>query len=179
MLNSNKWKVETDIAIHCLNYTFYNKSNIFNYIRQLELAILELRTMVKQDLISLDRTMTGKLSVYLIPPLMLKNILMNVTSYFSDCYTLCVNLQQNNIKLFYEFMDIFLLADYNSTNLVMLITMKTFDRHFYLYKLNTFLHNISNLDNYINLTAGHDNLVTDDSNQRFLLWKEADIKKYR
>jgi len=26
------------------------------------------------------------------------------------------------------------------------------------------------------LTAGHDNLTLDDSNQRFLLWKEADIK---
>ena len=48
-----------------------------------------------------------------------------------------------------------------------------------MYKLNTFPYKISNLDNYIQLTAEYDNLVLDDSNQHFLLWKEADIKKCR
>jgi len=79
MPDSNKWKDETDIAIHWLNYTLYNHSSIFTYIRQLEFAILQVRTMVKEVLISLDSTMTGKLSMNLIPPVMLRNILMNVT----------------------------------------------------------------------------------------------------
>ena len=35
-----------------------------------------------------------------------------MTSYFPDGYTLCATLQQNNINLFYEFMDISVLADY-------------------------------------------------------------------
>jgi len=100
MRDSNKWKDGTDIAIHWLNYTFYNQSNIFTYIRQLEFAILELQTMVKEVLISLDSTMTGKFSMNLFPPVVLRNILMNVTSYFPDAYTLCVSLQQNNINLF-------------------------------------------------------------------------------
>jgi len=30
--------------------------------------------------------------------------------------------------------------------------------------------------NYLELTAEHDNLILDDSNQHFRLWKEADIK---
>jgi len=106
MLNSNKWKDETDIAIHWLNYTLHNQSNTFTYIHQLEFSILELQTMVKQVLISLDSTMTGKLSINLISHVMLSNILKNVASYFPDGYTLCVSLQQNNINLFYEFMDI-------------------------------------------------------------------------
>jgi hypothetical protein len=46
MLDLNKRKNETNIAIRWLNYTFYNQSNIFTYIRQLEFAILELRTAV-------------------------------------------------------------------------------------------------------------------------------------
>lgn len=179
MLDSNKWKDETDIAIHWLNYTIFNQSNTFAHIRQLEFAILELRTMVKEVLISLDSTMTGKLSMNLIPPVMLRNILKNVTSYFPDGYTLCVSLQRNNINLFYEFMDISVLADHNSVKLVMLVPLKTFERHFYLYKLITFPHKISNLDNYIQLIAEHDNLVLDDSNQRFLLWKETDVRKCR
>jgi len=54
MLDSNKWKDDTDIAIHWLNYTLYNQSNTFTYVRQLEFAILELRTMVKEVLISLE-----------------------------------------------------------------------------------------------------------------------------
>jgi len=58
----------------------------------------------------------------------------------------------------------------------MLITLKTFDRYFYLYKLITLHYKTSNLDNYIQLTAEYDNLVLDDSNQRFLLWKKSDRK---
>jgi len=123
--------------------------------------------------------MTGKLSMDLIPLVMSRNILKNVTSYFPDGYTLCVSLQQNNINLFYEFMDISVLADYHSVELVMLIPLKTFERHFYLYKLITCTYKISNLGNYIQVTAEYDNLVLDDSNQRFLLWKGADIKKCR
>jgi hypothetical protein len=37
MLDSNKWKDETDIAIHWLNYSLYNHSNTFTYIRQIGL----------------------------------------------------------------------------------------------------------------------------------------------
>jgi hypothetical protein len=111
-LDSNKWMDETDITIHLLNYTLYNQSNTFTYISQLEFAILELRTMVKEVLISLDSTMTGKLSMNLIPRVMLKNILKNVTFYFPDGYIICFSLQQNNINLFYEFMDVSVFADY-------------------------------------------------------------------
>jgi hypothetical protein len=94
MLDSNKWKDETDMAIHWLNYNIFNQSNTITYIRQLELAILELRTMVKEVLISLDSTMTGKLSRNLIPAVMLRNNLKNATSYFPDGYTLCVSLNR-------------------------------------------------------------------------------------
>jgi len=99
-LDSNKWKEETDIAIHWLNYTLYNPSSIFTYVRQLEFVILELRNLVKEVLISLDSTMTMKLHMNLIPSVMLRDILKNVTSYFPDGYTLRVSLQQNNINLF-------------------------------------------------------------------------------
>ena len=34
MLDSNKWKDETYIAIHWLNYTIFNQSTTFTYIRQ-------------------------------------------------------------------------------------------------------------------------------------------------
>jgi hypothetical protein len=95
--------------------------------------------MVKDILISLDSTMTGKLSMNLVPSVMLRNILKNVTSYFPDGYTLCANLQQNNINLFYEFIDISVRADHYSVKLVMPIPLKTFERLFYLYKLITFL----------------------------------------
>jgi len=40
MLDSNKWKDETDRAINWLNYTIYHQSNTFANIRQLEFAIL-------------------------------------------------------------------------------------------------------------------------------------------
>jgi len=109
--------------------------------------------MVKEVLISLDNTMTGKLSMNLIPPVILRNILKNVTSYFPDGYTLCVSLQQNNINLFYEFMDVAVLAGHHSIKLIMSIPLKTFQRHFYLYKLITFPFKIPNLGNFIQLSS--------------------------
>jgi hypothetical protein len=72
----------------------------------------------------------------------LRNILKNVTFYFPDGYTLCVNLQEDNINLFYEFMDIFVFADYNGLKLVMLIPLKTFERQFCLLQADHLpLHN--------------------------------------
>jgi hypothetical protein len=50
-LDSNKWKDETDLAIHWLNYTLYHQSSIFTYVRQLEFAILEIRNLVNEVLI--------------------------------------------------------------------------------------------------------------------------------
>jgi len=81
----------------------------------------------------------------LIPPFMLRTSLKNVTCYFPGGYTLCVSLQQN-INLFYEFMDISVFADYYSAKLVMLIYLTTFET-FLLDKLITFPHKISYLDN--------------------------------
>ena len=34
MLDSNKWKGETYLAIHLLNYTIFNQSTTLTYIRQ-------------------------------------------------------------------------------------------------------------------------------------------------
>ena len=67
----------------------------------------------------------------------------------------------------------------HTLKLVIIILLKTFERYFSLYTVITFSHKNSNLDNYIQLTAKPDNLVLADSNQRFLLWKEADIQKCR
>ena len=72
----------------------------------------------------MDSTMAGKFSMNLIPPVMLRIILKNLTSYFPDGYTLYVSLQQKIINLFYEFMDIAVLADHHSVKLVMLIPLK-------------------------------------------------------
>jgi hypothetical protein len=114
MIDSDKWKDKTEVAIHWLNYTIHNQSHTFTYIRQLEFAILEVRSMVRETLISLDNSMRGKLSMNLISPVMLRNIFRNVTSYLPDGYSLCTSLQQNNIHLFYEFMDISVVADHHS-----------------------------------------------------------------
>ena len=40
MLDLNKWKDETDIVIHWMNYIIYNQSNTFTYVCQLEFTIL-------------------------------------------------------------------------------------------------------------------------------------------
>lgn len=74
------------------------QSNTFAYICELEFAVLELQIMVKEVLISLDNTMTEKLSMNLIPLVMLQNILKNITYYFPDGYTSRASIQHINIK---------------------------------------------------------------------------------
>ena len=63
---------------------------------------------------------------------MLRNILKNVTSYLADGYTSCASLQRN-INLFYEFMDISVLAEHHSVKLVMLVALETLEKHFCSY----------------------------------------------
>lgn len=124
----HKWMTVTTATLHgrlaWCHHTIYNQSNTFAYIHQLEFAILESWIIVKEIWISLDIFMTGKLSINLIPPVMLWNILKNVTYYFPDGYSLCASLQQNNINLFYEFMDISVLAYHRSVKSVMLIPFR-------------------------------------------------------
>jgi hypothetical protein len=177
MLDSNRWKDETDLAIHWLNYTLFNQSTTFTYVRQLEFSILELKANVREMLSSLDVTMTGKLSMNLIPPTVLKNIMKNVTSYFPDGYTLCVSLKQDTFYKLYEFLDISVLVDFHSIKLILHLPLKTFERHFYLYKLITLPYKVHGLDSYVQLTTDYEYLVLDDSNQRFLLWNEANLKR--
>lgn len=69
---------------------------------------------------------------------MLRYVLKNVMTYLPDGYTLCTSLQQNNINLFYEFMDVFVMADDYDIKLLTSVASKTFERHFQLYKLITF-----------------------------------------
>jgi uncharacterized protein YoxC len=132
MLDVNKWKDEIDVAIQWLNYTTYNQSNTFTYICQLEFAILELQTMVKEILNFFVQNYNKEIAYEFNSTCYVKKYLKNVTSYFPYGFTLCISLQQNSINLFYEFMDISVLADYNSVQLVMSIPLKTFDRHFLL-----------------------------------------------
>jgi hypothetical protein len=124
-------------------YTIYKQSNTFTYIRQL-VCYFGVINYGKRGFDFLGGTMTGKFSVNLIPPVMLRNILKYMTSYFPDGYALCDSLQQKYINLFYEFMDISVLADCYSVKMVMLIPLKTFERHFYFNELITFRYKISN-----------------------------------
>jgi hypothetical protein len=43
MLDSQKWKDETEWYIHLLNFTLYNQSSILMHIRQLEFGLLQLQ----------------------------------------------------------------------------------------------------------------------------------------
>ena len=177
MLNSQQWMNKVDATVYWLNVTLYNETSVFVYIRQLEFAILQLHTQIKDTLSGLDSTMGGKLSVNLIPPTLLQSVLRSIVAHLPDGYTLFTGIQLNDMYLYYECIDVTVFADHHNIRLLLTVPMKTFDRHFTLYRLVTLPHRVGNSRNFVQLMVDFPYLLIGDSKQRYLLYTQADVER--
>jgi len=93
-LDSNLWKDRVEVTIHWLNATLYNQTSMFVHIRQLEFAILQLLIQIRQLQNGIENSLNGRLSLSLISPETLLEILKNVTFYLPGGYNLFTNLNK-------------------------------------------------------------------------------------
>jgi hypothetical protein len=137
MLDFGKWTNKVDMTTQWLNATIFNQTSIFNYIRQLELEVLELQMRVKELVHGVEQSLTGRLSLSLISPDVLLEILRNITFFLPDGYNLISGLHRNNMYYYYEYSSIALMAHHHSVRLIVSVPLKTSDRIFNIYKIFT------------------------------------------
>ena len=84
---------------------------------------------------AMQYVMIGRVPVNLITPLMLQEMLKNVTLVLRDGYDLIIGLTPNNVYLYYEVIQTAMLADTHSFKLVLNVPLKTVGRQYELYKM--------------------------------------------
>jgi hypothetical protein len=77
-LEEQTWTNRVALSLQVLNETLLNRSRIQSYIRQTELAIIQLRNYVQNLITSLEIAFTGKLPISLVNPGMLSEILKSI-----------------------------------------------------------------------------------------------------
>ena len=82
--------------------------------------------------------MHGRLSIKLVNPIVLQNILRNVTLGLPESYGLIVSTDIENIHLYYDFNALSILANTHCINLLLHILWKSSHFHFILFKVITF-----------------------------------------
>jgi len=77
---------QTDLM--CLNLSLFGQSKIFTAVRGLEIILLHLIQQVDELFAAIQHAIQGKLSVNLIYPTTLHNILQNVSLHLHEGYEL-------------------------------------------------------------------------------------------
>jgi hypothetical protein len=80
----------------------------------------------------------GKVPLNLVKRNMLREMLKNVNMVLPEVYQLIRGVNPNNMFLYYEMVQVMLLADLHSFKLALYVPLKTVKRFFELYKMVVF-----------------------------------------
>jgi hypothetical protein len=127
-----------------LNVTFFGQSTLHSSIRRLEFTLLQIIQQVTDLLNAVQLAIQGTLSIKLISPLVLQNILRNVTLHLPQGYKLIAGTSIQDIHSYYDLATVSVVANAHCINIVLSIPLKSANRYFALFKIVT-------LPTYINL----------------------------
>jgi hypothetical protein len=129
-------KVQVDlqeIALNLLRNSKHIEST--EIIRQLEFALTQLELSIDELMFTLQYLQLGKIPLNLISPIMLRDMLKNVSLVLPEGCDLIVSLRPNNVFMYYEVIQAVMLADLHSFKLVLIVPLKTMNVQFTLYRL--------------------------------------------
>jgi len=115
----------------------------------------------------------GKLSVNLINPTTLHNILRNVSLQLPEGYELIAGTRAENIHLYYILITVTVLGNVHSVKIVIHVPLKTVDQHFAIYKLFVFPTRIC--DKLVKYSIEFPYFCLSDNQHNFMLLTEADL----
>jgi hypothetical protein len=118
-----------------LNFTLFNRSEVFMAIRQLEFSILHMSRQIDDLLAAVHYVFLGKLPLSFMGPENLMGIFRNVSLNLPDGYELAAGTSKESVHDYYDIIKTEVIADLHSFKLVMKIPLKSADRQFTLYKL--------------------------------------------
>jgi hypothetical protein len=126
-----------------LNVTICGQSEISMAVRRLEFALLQLTQQIYDLFIALQCAIQGNLSVKLIDPLTLQNILRNVILQLPEGYKLIPGSKTENIHQYYQIAKVTVAATAHCIKLIISISLETASQHFTLYKITTLPESIT------------------------------------
>jgi len=114
------------------NVTIHNQSKLY----MIEFSLLLLVQQTDKLLASIQWVLLGKLQMTFINPTILHNILQNISLHLPEYYKLIVEMQLENIHLYYDMVKVAVVANVHCAKLVVNILLKTANQHFTLHKIN-------------------------------------------
>jgi hypothetical protein len=147
-------------------------------IRELEFALTQLELSIDEFMGAMQYVMVGRVPVNLISPVMLQEMLKNVTLILPEGYELIIGLSPNNVYLYYEVIQTAMLADTHSFKLVLNVPLKTVGRQFELYKMVVLPTRILN-NTYAQYEIGKDYFAINLLQRTYLTLTELDVTQCR
>ena len=118
---------------------WYNKQReAATAVRQLEFALMKLEISIDELIDALQFVLLGKVPLNLLKPNVLQEMLKNVTMVLPEGREMIAGLNLNNMYLYYDMIQVTVLADVHSFKLVLNVPLKTVNRHFELYEIVVF-----------------------------------------
>lgn len=145
-------------------------------LHQLEFALLQLQRELNDLMYALESFMIGRLPISLFTPVSLLNILRNVSLQLPEGYSFVIDLNVNNMFLYYEYIKLMAYADFKSIKVVISVPLKTADRHFVLYKIIALPVPILNNTKFVKFTTDFSYFAIDQDERHFLSLNTEDIQ---
>jgi hypothetical protein len=102
VIQSNEQYQQINRDVMWLNLTLFGQSKIFTAVRELEFTLVHLIQRVDELFAAIQHAIQGNLSVNLINPTTLHNILQNVCLHLPEGYELIAGIRAENIHLYYS-----------------------------------------------------------------------------
>ena len=129
-----------------LDITIHAQSELFTTIRHLEFALLRLIQQLDELSNAVQCAIQGSLPINVVNPIVLLNILKNVSLQLPGGHELIAGVRSENIRLYYELVKVSIAAAPHSIRMIISVSLKTTDQHFALYKIITLPERISLTD---------------------------------
>ena len=159
-----------------LNVTIYGQSEIYMAVSKLEFALLQLAQQGDDLFISIQCVMQGNLSVKLMDPFALQNILRNITLQLPDGYKLIPGTKTENIHQYYQIAKVTVAVTAHCIKLIISIPLETASQHFTLYKITTLPEHIT-FDKFIKYSVEYSYLGIQTSQRDYILFLVTDLSK--
>jgi hypothetical protein len=138
-------------------------------IREVEMAILDLRFSITQLYESLDVTSNGKLSSVLINPYNLAEILQQVSLQLHAGLSMLTGLTVEDMYVYYAIATVHAVATSNNIRLFVEIPLKAADRYFELYQVHSLPFFYESIERFVMIDEEFTYFAVAESRQFFAL----------
>jgi hypothetical protein len=155
-----------------LNVTFFGQSTVHSSIRRLQFTLLQLLQQVTDLLDAVQLAIQGTLSIKLMNPVVLQNVLRNVTLQLPQGYELIAGTSIQDILSYYCLATVSVIANAHCINIVLSIPLKSANRYFALFKIVTLPTYITS-DKFAQYQINYAYLGLQHSQRGYILLSEA------